>query len=184
MDREKPERELGSRLVYAGRVINLRVDTVEVSGRIVGREVVEHRGAVAILPLTQSGDVVLIRQYRHAVGESLIEIPAGTLEPGETPEECARRELREETGMTAERLDPICSFYLAPGYSSELLHLFVAQVGPAVGQRLDKDESIEVLVKPLGEAIHMAERGEIRDAKTLIGLLLAERGGVGRNKLE
>jgi len=142
------------------------------SGRVSTREVVVHPGAVAIVPLREDERVVLVRQYRHAVGKILMEIPAGTMHPQETPEECAQRELREEVWCSAGRLEKLASFYLAPGYSTELLHLFLAtDLTPAKGEQ-DEDELLEITTLPLTDALAAIERGDIQDAKTIVGLLL------------
>jgi len=165
---------LHSRLVFEGKVVNLRVDTVRIpSGREATREVVEHRGAVAMVPLLDDGRVVLVRQFRQAVGEVLLEIPAGTLNAGEEPDECARRELREEIRYEPAKLEEMFASYLAPGYSSEMLHVFLAtELTPAEGET-DEDETVEVEILPLDKAVEMIRTGEIKDAKTICGLLLA-----------
>jgi ADP-ribose pyrophosphatase len=161
---------------YRGRLVNVRVDTVSLpSGRETTREVVAHPGAVAIVPLHDDGTVTLVRQWRQAAGQVLLEIPAGTLEPGEEPAGCARRELIEEVGLRAGELTHLFSSYLAPGYSTELLHTFLATElapGPA---RPEADEAIDPVRLPLAEATAMVLRGELSDAKTICGLLLAER---------
>lgn len=172
------EATLTSEIVFRGRVLHLRVDSVRLpSGRSSTREVVVHPGAVAIVPLADDGRIVLTRQYRHAASQVLIEIPAGTLEDGEAPEACAHRELAEETGLAAGRLVPLAGSYLAPGYSSEFLHVFVAlDLAPADElHAMDADESIETLMVPMAEAVEWVLGGRVRDAKTICGVLLAER---------
>jgi len=167
---------LSSETVFEGRVVTLRVDQVRLpSGRISRREVVAHPGAVAIIPMLPDGRVVLVRQYRQAAGQVLLEIPAGTLEPGEAPEACAHRELVEETGYRAERLLPLFASYLAPGYSSELLHVFLADGLAAATARPDLDEQIETVEVSITEAVSWVLSGQIQDAKTICGVLLAER---------
>lgn len=168
------EKLLSSRRVYDGRVINLRVDTVELpDGRTTTREVVEHHGAVAIVPLLDDGRVVLVRQYRRAVGEELLEIPAGTLEQGEDPDECAVRELAEETNYRAGRMERMYFTYLAPGYSSEGMHAYLARdLEPCQGTP-DQDEWIDVERVPLAEAVGMIRNGAIKDAKSVAGILMA-----------
>ncbi len=163
---------LKSEKVFEGRLIGVRKDEVRLpNGRMSVREVVEHPGAVAIVPLLEDDRVVLVRQFRYAVGKALMEIPAGTRHPNEPPEECAQRELREETGYIAQQLTHLTDFYVAPGYSTELIHLFVATgLQPAKGEQ-DEDELVEVVTLPLSEAVAAIERGEVQDAKTIVGLL-------------
>lgn len=178
-DGDAPRREAlrASRRVFEGRAVALRVDDVRLpNGRETKREVVEHKGAVAVVPLLPDGRVALIRQWRHAVGEELLEIPAGTLEPGEDPVECAHRELAEETGYKAGRLEPIASFYTSPGFTNERLHLFVATGLKRAETALEKDELIETVAVPWDEAVAMCTDGRIVDGKTLFGLVMAERG--------
>ncbi|MCC6445121.1 MAG: NUDIX hydrolase [Armatimonadetes bacterium] len=168
------EKVLQSERIYEGRVVSLRVDTVELpDGNRSSREIVEHRGAVAIVPILPDGKVVLVRQFRLAAGQSLLEIPAGTLDPGESPEACAARELEEEIGYRLGQLEKVSISFLAPGYSSELLHCYLATGLEPVPNRLDADEFLEPVPIPLDEAIAMIGRQEIKDAKTLYGLLLA-----------
>lgn len=167
------ERVIYSERVFEGRVVNLRVDTVRLpNGRTLQREVVEHRGAVAIVPLLDDETVLMIRQFRLAVNEELLEVPAGTLEPDEPPEACAARELEEETGYRASTLRKLFSQYLAPGYSQEILHVFLAQGLEKTVQRMEEDENLEVVPVPLRRAVDMVLSGEIRDAKTIAALLV------------
>lgn len=165
-----------SERVYEGRFIALRVDTITLSdGATARRDVLEHPGAVAIVPIADNGEVVLVTQYRHAVGEWLLEIPAGTLEQGEDPDWCAARELEEETGYTASRMRRLFSMYMAPGYCTELLHVYVAE-GLAQGQpHPDDDERIEVTRIPLTDIPDMIQNGRIRDAKTIAALMTIVR---------
>ena len=166
------ETRLSSRRVYEGKVLNLRVDrAVLPGGGEAIREVVEFRGGVAILALDDANRVLLIRQYRYAVGETIWELPAGMLEPGEMPEVCAERELEEETGFRAAHLEPLCRFYSTPGATNEVLHVYWATGLTPGGSRLEADERIEVTFKAWPDALAMVERGEIRDGKTIIGLL-------------
>jgi len=177
-DKRLSEETIDTRKVYEGRVIDLRVDTVSLpSGRTTTREVVVHRGAVAVVPLLPDGRVVLIRQYRQAAGQVLLEVPAGTLEPDETPEQCAFRELAEETGFSAGRLEKLFASYLAPGYSTELLHVYLGlDVQPdRDGREPEADEAIETVSLPLDEAVEWVLSGRIIDAKTICCVLLAER---------
>lgn len=167
------ERLVQSRRIFDGRVISLRVDDVVLrSGRTATREIVEHRGAVAIVPLTAQGDVILVRQYRAATGGILLEIPAGTLEEGEVAQDALQRELAEEIGMRAGRVQHLASFYPSPGFLTEVVHVYLAT--DLTPHRLEaEEEDLEVLRLPLRQARAMVDRGEIRDAKSIIGLLLA-----------
>ena len=174
-------RLIGSRRVYEGRVISVRLDDVEMpSGRRLVYEVVEHRGAVVIVPLTGDGTVLLVRQFRQAVGQELLELPAGTLEQGETPEACARRELADEVERAAGRWELLLRFFPSPGILTEEMHVFLAQdLRPAAAEREEEDLRVEPL--PLREARRRIGSGEIRDAKSIVGLLLAcERLGIAR----
>jgi len=141
-------------------------------GRISTREIVEHRGAVAIVPMLSENKVILIKQFRKPANEDLLEIPAGTLAEGETPIECAKRELVEEIGYSAGKFEELFSIYLAPGYSTEKLHVFLASELKPEERKLDEEEFIEVVEMTLDEAISQIEAGAIKDAKTICGLLL------------
>lgn len=165
------ERLLSSRRIYEGQVVSLRVDKVELlSGRRATREVVEHRGAVAVVPLID-GDVLLVRQYRTAVGRTLLEIPAGTIEPDETVEACLQRELAEEVGMRAGRVDHLVTFYPSPGFLTEVVHVYVA--GDLTPHRLAaEEEDLSIVRVPLAQGRELIRTGEIRDAKSILGLLL------------
>jgi len=158
--------------VYEGKVLSLDVDEVEEPGGVRAlREVVRHRGSVAALPVLEDGRVVLVRQYRYAVGEPVWELPAGRLDPGETPEEGARRELEEEVGLRAGRLEPLSVFYTTPGFCDETMHLFRGTDLMPVPARPEADERIEAKVVALDEARAMVYRGEVREGKTLVALL-------------
>lgn len=172
----RPEVCLASRRVFSGRVVGLRVDRVRLPGGLeTEREVVEHRGAAAVVPLTEGGEVLLVRQFRYAVGEPLLEIPAGTLEPGEAPLACAVRELAEEAGVQAAQWDPLAVLYPSPGVLTEAMHIFLATGLSPMPGRAAPDEDLAVERLPLEEALARVERGEIRDAKSVAGLLLAAR---------
>jgi ADP-ribose pyrophosphatase len=157
--------------IYTGIVVNLHVDTVTLpNGLTVDLEVVRHPGAAAVVPLKSDGTVVLIRQFRHAAGGFIYEIPAGKLYPGEDPTVCARRELEEEIGYRAGTLELLSSIFTAPGFTDEVIHIYKA-TGLSVGrQQLDRDEVLEVVEMSLPEAIRMIKNGEIRDAKSIVGL--------------
>ncbi len=173
MDARLRERLIASQTVFEGRLISVRVDEVELpDGGQARREVVIHPGAAAIVPLLPDGRVVMIRQYRHPTGATLYELPAGVLGAGESPLDCARRELAEETGYQAENLRLLFSTYLSPGFSSEIIHIFVATgLRPATGASLDEDERLELVTLPLDEAVAMVRRGEVQNAAAICGLL-------------
>lgn len=164
-------RRLASETVFAGRVVRLRVDTVELpDGRQTSREVVEHPGAAAIVPLDADGRVHLVRQYRDAVGEELLEIPAGKLKPGEEPADCAIRELREETGLEAGRIELLASIYSTPGFSDEVIHLFLAEELAEKGTDHESEEFITSETRALEPVAELL--GELSDAKTIAGILI------------
>lgn len=157
--------------------MSLRIDEVTLpSGREDAREIVEHRGAVAVVPLTDQGEVLLVRQYRGPAKGNLLEIPAGTLEPGEDPDAALRRELAEEIGMRAAHTERLLTFYPSPGFLTEVVHLYLA-TGLSPHKLEAEEEDLTIIRLPLHEARAMAERGEIRDAKSIIGLLLVSRRG-------
>jgi len=165
------ERLLNSQVIYQGRVFNIRKDMLEMSsGNKVIREVVEHPGAVAVVPILDDA-VIMVKQYRHATHKVLTEIPAGTLKKGEKPQECAKRELMEETGYQANRLQKILQCYLAPGYSSEVIHIYLATGLSQVEQGVDSDEFIKVYKVKMRRALDMIRKNEIQDAKTIAALL-------------
>ena len=169
-----------SRHIFQGKVVSLRVDTVQLSnGGLSTREVVEHSDAVAVVPVDSHGNVILVRQYRKAVEETLLEVPAGGINAGETPEAAARRELLEETGFTAKDYESLGGFYTTPGFCTELMHSFLA-TGLTPGEAQPEfDESIEVVSVPLREIHTMLREGEFQDAKSIASLLLVlDRLGV------
>jgi ADP-ribose pyrophosphatase len=168
------EKTLESKLLHEGRHFSFRTDVVELpSGRRTRRDILSHPGAVAIVPVLPDGRLVLVRQYRYAAGRSLLELPAGTLEPGEEPLSCALRELREETGYEAGEMRRLLSCFMAPGYSSEVIHFFEASELRYAGDDLEPDEEIETETIDVGEARRLIEENAIEDAKTIIGLLTA-----------
>lgn len=172
MPEPSPERVLASRRLYEGRVVSLRVDTVELpGGREATREVVEHGDVVAVVPLLEGEDVLLVRQYRLAAGQALLEVPAGGVDEGETAEEAARRELEEECGQRAGRLERLGGFYVSPGYCSEYVHMFLATRLEPTQARPEADEQISVVRLSLAEALGLVRGGEIRDGKSIIGLM-------------
>lgn len=168
------ERINSSKRVYNGQVVRLDIlDVTLPNGNLAAREVVRHPGAVAIVPVDSDGQVVLVRQYRTAAGQVMIEIPAGTLEPGEDPVICATRELQEEAGLLPGELVLIGGIFAAPGYTTEYIHLYLARDLTESTLPADEDEFIEVFRVPLADALRMVEAGEINDSKTVVGLLRA-----------
>jgi ADP-ribose pyrophosphatase len=171
---------LASQPIYEGRIISIHVDRVALpGGGTATREVVEHPGAVVIAALDERQRVYLVRQYRHAIGRALLELPAGGLEKGEDPLTAAKRELREEVGVEAAEWVHLGSFYSSPGFANELLHAFVARGLRVVGRDPDEDEDLEVVRQGLaGMVLHI---DDIQDAKTLatLALLLLDRGRPG-----
>jgi ADP-ribose pyrophosphatase len=159
--------------IFTGKVITLNIDTVTLpNGVTIDLEMVRHPGAAAVVPLKGDGTVVLIKQFRHAAGGFIYEIPAGKLHPGEDPTHCAARELEEEIGYVAGRLEHLTSILTAPGFTDEVIHIYRATDMTAGRQQLDRDEVLEVLEVPLEDAIKMIRAGTIRDAKTIVGLQL------------
>lgn len=157
--------------IYNGKVVTLNVDTVRLpNGVTIDLEVIRHPGAAAVVPLKADGTVVLIRQFRHAAGGFIYEIPAGKLHRGEDPLECAGRELEEEIGYRAGRFDLLSSIFTAPGFADEVIHVYLATELVKGVQNLDQDEVLEIVEMPLREAIGKIQDGSIRDAKTIVGL--------------
>ena len=169
---ETPER-LDSKKVFAGRVFDVTVDTVREGDKTYVREVVHHRGSAVILPAFDDGTIALVRQYRHPAVRYLLELPAGTLDDQEPPEEGAARELEEELGLVAGKLEKLSEFFISPGFCEEKMWLYLATDLTETAQRLDDDEMIEVVRLPIERALQMITDGEIEDAKTIIGLMLA-----------
>ncbi|GBD37323.1 ADP-ribose pyrophosphatase [bacterium HR36] len=163
-------------VVFHGRKIELVLDTVTLpNGQQEVREIVLHRGAAVMLPFLDHQRVVLVWNYRYPIGQRLLELPAGTLDPGESPERCAARELEEEIGYRPGKLLQLAQFYPSPGVLSECMHLFLAEDLQPTQQKLDPGEDIELEILPFEEALARVLRGEIRDGKTMIGLLFYDR---------
>lgn len=167
-------KRLATKTLYRGRVAKLTLDTFrKESGVVYKRETIHHPPSVVILPLLNKNEVVLIRQFRHAINKTILEIPAGTSEPGESMLACAKRELAEETGYTASKWTRFIDFYPAPGISTERMTLFVAEKLKPLPKRIamDLDESIVTTVTPIPKAIQMVRKKQIIDAKSIIGIL-------------
>ena len=178
--------KLGSRRIYSGKVLNLDIDRVRFPDGSTGElEMIRHPGASAIVPFLSdpAGDdpqILLIKQYRYAAESFLYEVPAGRLDPGEAPAECARRELMEETGCTAEKIEPLYTFYTTPGFIDERIHGFMA-TGITRGESArEADEFLTVETMTLSHALELIQKGEIRDAKTSVLILFAAGFRAGR----
>jgi ADP-ribose pyrophosphatase len=167
------EPTISSELIYSGRILNLRVDTVRLAGGgTARREIVEHAPAVTLVALDAEQNVLMVRQFRKPAESDLLELPAGCVEPGENPEAAARRELQEETGFLPGKLELLATFYAAPGFCSELMHLYLATELTPARLPADEDESIVLVRIPPREVAALVGSGSIRDAKTLVGLLM------------
>ncbi|MBM3132396.1 MAG: NUDIX hydrolase [Chloroflexi bacterium] len=166
------EKVIESKRAFKGRRVSLRVDTVELpSGRKTTREIVEYPDCVVIVAIDSEENVLLVRQYRSAIGRTLMELPAGKTEPDEHPLKAAHRELREETGYSARNMEELGGFYSGPGYSTEYLHLYLATELEPTGEALDPDEIMNIFRVPLAEIPGIIARGEVCDAKSVAGLL-------------
>ena len=167
-----PEKTISSKIVHDGH-IRVRVDEVEFpDGRRTTREIVEHRGVIVVVPIDDAGNVLMVRQYRYAVGKELLEIPAGGIDGQETPEQAAIREMQEETGYLPQKLVKLGGFYSAPGYTSEFMHLFLA-TGLSASRLVAEDtEEIKLERLPVSKIRQTIASGKIEDAKTIAGLLM------------
>ena len=175
------EKRIDGEVKYSGVIVRVRLDRAQLeNGKIVRREVVEHPGGVGVLPVDDEGFCYMVRQFRYPFSRQLLEIPAGKLEYGEDPLGCAVRELGEETGFTADEMIPLGRCLTSPGFSSEVLHLYLARGLHKGKAHLDEDEFLNVEKHPLGELTAMAERNELEDGKTLIAVLKAEKLLSGR----
>ncbi|MBI5933631.1 MAG: NUDIX hydrolase [Chloroflexi bacterium] len=165
---------LKSETLLKGRAFAIRRDLMKTpDGRETKFDIIEHGGSVVLVPLDADGNLLFVRQYRHAAGADLLELPAGTLDEGEPPEVCAAREIREETGFAAGKLEKLGDFYLAPGYSTEFMSVFLATELTHNPLEADADEFLSLERIPVAEAFKMAEQGQMPDAKSLAALLLA-----------
>lgn len=176
--------EIERTVLHRGQKFDLeRVSVAGPGGRTIQREIIRHPGAVCVLAILDGSggaepQLVMIHNVRPAVGGQVLELVAGTLEPGEPPAQCARRELIEEAGYEAEQINPLGTFYTTPGMTDELMHAFVARQLRHVGQRLEGDEDIEVVVMRAQEVLRMIDTGELMDAKSMLTVLLALRSGI------
>ena len=162
-----------TKTIFRGRVIEVSVDTVSEGEITYEREVVHHAGSAVIVPVFDDGTIALVRQYRHPAQRYLLEVPAGTLERGEAPEKGAARELEEELGLVCGRLKKLSEFFVSPGFCEEKMWVYLATELTETEQRLEDDEVIEVVRIPFSQALSMITTGEIEDAKTIIGVMLA-----------
>lgn len=166
-------RTLASSMIYTGRIFDLRIDEVREDDLEYKREIVVHKGSAVIVPVFDDGTVALVRQYRHAAGKFMLEVPAGSLEIDEDPLTGAIRELEEEVGVVAEKVELITEFYVSPGFLTEKMYVFLATSLNKTAQNLDGDENIAIERIPLAAAVEMSGDGRIEDAKSIIGLMMA-----------
>ena len=174
MIKDLEEKTVSSEKVFEGKIIKLFFDKVMLpNNKTATREKVWHPGAVAVVPLTSENEIILIKQYRYPVEEVLIEIPAGKLDKGESPIDCAKRELQEEVGAVGGNLVHLSSFHTTPGFSNEFLHLYLAVNFEKKENNPDEDEFLQILSVPIKECIDWVFEGKIKDAKSIIGVLMA-----------
>ena len=161
---------------FKGEILDVRVDQVVLpSGRKAEREVVSHKGAVGLIPITADNNLILVRQYRHPISGELIEIPAGKLDKGEKPVDCARRELCEETGMTSDKITELARFYTTPGYSNEFFYLYLAEcLKTADLHEQPEEEIVGTMTITFDQALNMIDSEEIKDGKTIAAICLAK----------
>lgn len=169
------EKTVSEKYLYKGRIINLRVDDITLpNGEPAKREIVEHSGGVGIVAIDENNDVYLVKQFRYPYKKAVLEIPAGKLNKGENPKECGERELLEEVGVVAQRVEELGQVYPSPGYCEEIIFIYLATNLKHSTQNLDEDEFLEVIKLPFAKALEMAASGEIKDAKTVVGLFRAK----------
>jgi len=169
----KPEK-LSSETIYKGKIFDINIDSIRDGDVEYKREIVVHKGSCVVVPFFDDGTVALVRQYRHAAGKYLLEIPAGTLNAGEDPKAGAIRELEEEIGVTPEKVEKLCEFYVSPGFLTEKMFVYIATGLTEVGQKLESDEILTVERHSIDRLMQMIENNEIEDAKTIIGILLCQ----------
>jgi ADP-ribose pyrophosphatase len=170
----KPE-VLSSNPIYKGKVFDIRIDEIRDGVVEYKREIVVHKGSAVIIPVYEDGTVALVRQYRHAAGKHLLEICAGTLNEGEDPELGAIRELEEEIGIKAAKIEKLTEFYVSPGFLTEKMHVFLATALTETQQNLEEDELLTIERHSFPALLEMIEKGEIEDAKTMVGIMLAAK---------
>lgn len=170
------EKTISEKHIYKGKIIDLDLVTVELpNGRQATRDIIRHPGASVIVPINEKGEVYMVRQYRKPIGTVTLEVPAGKLDPGEEPYICAKRELKEETGLEARDIRHLVSIHSTPGFSNEVLHLFSA-TGLSEGDSCsDEDEFISAEKYPVSELVDMVLNGQVTDAKSVVGILLADK---------
>lgn len=182
---KRPDNQIASKRVYSGKIVSLDVDTVRFPDGSTGDlEMIRHPGASAILPFLsdpkgEDPQILLIRQFRYAADGYVYEVPAGRLEPGEDPKECARRELLEETGCRAESVQYLTTIFTTPGFTDEKIHLFMATGVTAGSAQPESDEFVELQPRTLSQALRMIQAGEIQDAKTIVTILYAAGFEIG-----
>lgn len=171
------ERFVGKKTVWRGNAVDFRVDTVRLpNGKNATREFLDHPGAVGVVPFLDEDTVVMVRQYRHPVGEVTLELPAGKLDKGENALKCVKRELVEETGYTAGKIVKLLDYWPTPAFANEVLHMYVARDLKAGKMNTDDDEFLQCVTVPFKKALAMALDGRIKDSKTIIGLLACAVG--------
>ncbi len=181
MTKELYEKKVSSKEIFKGEIVELFVDRVKLpNNKIATREKVTHPGAVGIVPINKEGKIILVKQFRYPLNSVLMEIPAGKLGKNEVPLDCARRELREEVGAAGGKLIHLADFHTSPGFCNEILYLYLAIDFEKKGNNLDEDEFLEIVELKMVDALSYIENGKLRDAKTIIGILLA-RDYLNRN---
>jgi ADP-ribose pyrophosphatase len=174
LDKKLSEKQIKSEKLFEGQILKLYFDQVRLpNGKTATREKISHPGAVGIVPVTDNGNVLLVKQYRYPVDDITIEIPAGKIDKKEKPEKCARRELAEEVGAIGGDLKLLSSFYTTPGFCDEILHLYIATGFKMSENNLDEDEFLDIVSVKLNEAVKWIIKGKIKDSKTIIGILMA-----------
>lgn len=166
------EKTIEKKSIYEGKILNLSVHKVETKNGTSYREIVEHRGAVCAVPVNKNGKIVLVKQFRKAAEDFLLEIPAGKLEVGEKPEEAVKRELKEETGYDVLNIEYVTKFYTSPGFANEIIYLYIADLGEKGDTNFDEGEDIEIFEYDIQDLLNMIKYGDIIDAKTVTGILL------------
>lgn len=166
------EKFVSKKTIWRGRAVDFRIDTVKLpNGKLATREFMDHPGAVGVVPFLDKDHFVMVRQYRHPVGEVTLEFPAGKLDKGESIMKCLKRELQEETGYTARKITPLINYWPTPAFANEVLYLYVAEDLVPGKMNTDADEFLQCVVVPFKKALAMVQRGEIRDSKTVVGVL-------------